>query len=158
MHYDDDKMILTKNVGEADETTIYHLENDVLLEKNYIIALNEENTSMNYLSEGTLENACEIRKINNIVSSRNCTSKPNEYPFINNYTSYQDGEVLQYRKTKITKKDDKTYEKHYSSAESVNEKEVYKLGAIYSLNEKNLVSSIKYLGDENFEIIIDYTY
>ena len=158
MHYDDDKMILTKNVGEADETTIFHLENDILLGKYYVIFNDDTNISMNYLSEGTLEKNCEIRKINNDVWSRNCTSKPNEFPFINTYTSYQDGEVLQYRKTKISKKDDKTYEKYYSSAESVDERDVYKLGAIYSLNEKNLVHSIKYLGEENFEIVIDYTY
>lgn len=156
--YDDAKMILSKNVGEADETTIFHLENDILLGKYYVIFNDDTNISMNYLSEGTLEKNCEIRKINNNVWSRNCTSKPNEFSFINTYTSYQDGEVLQYRKTKISKKDDKTYEKYYSSAESVDERDVYKLGAIYSLNEKNLVHSIKYLGEENFEIVIEYIY
>jgi hypothetical protein len=159
VRYNDDQMILTHNVGEADETTLLWMDKGELLEKNYVLAIDDHHTDMNTFVEERLENNCKSRYINDTKWSENCSSEKNVFPYIHTYTSYQEGEVLQYRKIKIEKRSEKTFEKYYSTAEQLGEKDDYQLGGTFQLNDKKLVKSISFSkGNENRVIMIDYTY
>ena len=58
VNYDDRQLILSKNIGEADETKVYHLENGKILQKNYTIMQDENYAQMNSYSEETMKNNC----------------------------------------------------------------------------------------------------
>jgi hypothetical protein len=159
IQYDDEAMILLKNKGDAEQINIYKLKDNVLLETSYILMEDDSYSNMNYIIENILEDNCKIRKYNNTVYSKTCRSKANGVPFIKTATSYQDGEVMLFRKSKIVKKDDKTLEEYFSTAESENEKDHFELGIIYKFNEKNLLNEIKVLiQGKNNVFTMEYTY
>lgn len=159
IHYNDTYVLFSKTEDESEETRIYYLENNQLLDKIYTIMNEEHYIYMNSFIETTMEGNCEIQKIDNIVVKRECSSNKKEFPVVYNYTSYQDGNILQFRKTKIVKVNNNTYEKHYSIAKEEAEMDNYKLGIVYSLNDKNLVNSIIYKNDEKtIQYLIEYTY
>lgn len=157
--YDDNKMIFTRNAGDATETTIYWLENSKLLLKVYTLMDNDKFAYMNTLAEEKTENNCIVYSLNNKIGTRNCSTPPNSFPFVHVYTSYQDGEVLQYRKSKIEKKSESTFEKYYSDAKLEGEKDAFKLFGTFQLNEYNLVSEYNFKKNKDNESIkVEYTY
>ncbi|WP_179376112.1 hypothetical protein [Winogradskyella wichelsiae] len=157
--YDDDKMISFQNIGDANETNVYYLKNDKKNIENYIIMIDDTYASQNSLSKTINEKNCEIRYINNVVWTRNCFTDQNVFPYLHTYTSYQDGEVLQYRKFKIEKKNKKTYHKYYSNAQQDTDKDMYELKGIYQLNDDNLVTNYTITDDEEkVNLEIEYIY
>ena len=157
--YDNDKIIMYRNVGDANETDVYWLDNNQLLSKSYTIMENDEYSQQNIFVEHKMINECEHFVINNRVWSIDCDSEKAKFPAIHTYTSFQDGEVLQFRKSKIVKKDDFTYEKYYSKAERENQKDDFELGSTYKLNDQKLVASISFRKNEKARILkIDYTF
>jgi hypothetical protein len=158
-NYDDDKIIVSRIVGDADETYVYWLENDALVYKEYTLMQNDDYAYMNVFVENKLKNNCEEYYINNQLWSIDCGSKNGQYPYIHTYTSFQDGEVLQFRKSKIVKKESTVFEKYYSKAERQEQKEDYTLWGVYKLNKQNLVDSISFeKNEENRVIKFDYTF
>jgi hypothetical protein len=159
IRYNDDKMIFSDIRGDANETAIYRLENNIVLENSYIIMKDDKLSYMNCVVEEKIEDNCTLRYINNILWSRNCSSPENVYPFIFKYTSYQDGNVLQYRKSKLEKTGEKKFDKYYSSAEREGEKEVYNFFGTLEFNENNFLSSYHFTKDKISQVIkVDYTY
>ncbi|MCP2028611.1 hypothetical protein L1276_003781 [Flavobacterium sp. HSC-32F16] len=159
INYDDGKMIFSGSFGDANETEVNWLENGVLLKKSYILMSDNKSSHMNTFAEEKIENDCNLLYINNVLWTKNCSTKKNVFPFIHKYTSYQDEKVLQFRKSKLEKKDDKTFEKYYSDAESEDQKDNFKLFGTFFLNEYNLVSSYNFTKDKTNRIVkIEYTY
>ncbi|MEP6806430.1 MAG: hypothetical protein ABI892_18020 [Flavobacterium sp.] len=157
--YDDSKMISTEKVGDANETRISWLENGKLLQKSYTLMIDDKFAYMNSFTEEKIENNCTAYYINNVVWTRNCGSQPNIYPFTHKYTSYQNGNVLQFRKSKIEKKGNTTFEKYYSEAEQETENDNFKFFGTIQLNDHNLVDSYNFTKNNTNQIIkIDYTY
>ena len=155
--FDNDKLILTKNIGEADETRIYWIENGNLLSKNYTMMIDDNYSHMNTFSEEKIKNNCVIREINGIVWSENCGSKEGVFPFTHTYTSYQDGEILQKKNYKINKKSETLYE--LSIQNSSNDDQNLKPAGTYHLNEKGLIKKYVYAKDDEAKNIeIEYTY
>lgn len=158
INYDDSKMILTENVGDADETKVFWIENGQLLQKSYTLMADDKFSYMNTFVEEKFENNCISYYINNVVWSHNCSGANNKFPFIHTYTSYQDKEVLQFRKSKIEKKNDTTFEKYYSEAERADQNDNYKLWGTFLLDDYNLVDSFNFTKDDTAKTIkIDYT-
>lgn len=156
--YDDAKMIFSYNLGAANALRVIWIENNVLLEKAYNLMVNESYPYMNIFSEEKLENNCITKYINNTVWTINCNND-NTFPFINKYTSFQDGEVMQYRKTKLVKKGDKLFEKYYSTAKKEGAKDNFKLCSVFHFNAQNLLSSYELINDnETSNTTIEYTY
>lgn len=113
---------------------------------------------MNTFTEEKFENNCISYYINNVVWTHNCGGPNNKFPFIHTYTSYQDKEVLQFRKSKIEKKSDATFEKYYSEAERADQNDNYKLWGTFHLDDFNLVDSFNFTKDGIAKTIkIDYT-
>lgn len=159
IRYNDDKMIFSDNRGDANETTVYRLENNVVLENSYIIMTDDKFSYMNSFAEEKIENNCTLRYINNILWTKNCGSPENVFPFIFKYTSYQDGNVLQYRKSKLEKKGENKFEKYYSSAEREEETEVFNFFGALEFNENNLLDTYRFTKDKISQVIkVDYTY
>lgn len=159
VNYNDTQLILTQNVGEADETQIFWLENDELLEKTFTLMQNENYAETNMFSEEKLKNNCVNRLINDELWTNICSSKQGEFPFTYSYTSYQDGEILQKKNYKITKKSEGLYEYFGNNDEDEKNAEPLKLKGTYHLNEKNLISSFNFLkDDEAKKIEVEYTY
>ncbi|PXY43611.1 hypothetical protein [Flavobacterium hydrophilum] len=158
INYDDNKVIFTANIGDANETTVYWLENGKLLQKSYTLMADDKFSYMNTFTEEKYENNCISYYINNVVWSNNCGGTENKFPFIHTYTSYQDKEVLQYRKSKIEKKDNRTFEKYYSAAERADQNDDYKLFGTIHLDDFNLVDSYSFTKDNEAKTIkVDYT-
>jgi hypothetical protein len=158
INYDDNKIIITENLGDANETTIYWLDNGQLLQKSYTVMIDDQFSYMNTFVEEKSENNCISYYINNSVWTKNCSGASNTFPFIHTYTSFQNREVLQYRKSKIEKKNDRTFEKYYSEAESADQNDNYKLWGTFHLDEYNLVDAFNFKKDNIEQTIkIDYT-
>lgn len=156
--YDDTKMIFSSDLGGANEVRITWIENNVLLEKAYALMVNEGYPYMNIFSEEKLENNCITKYIDNNVWTINCNND-NIFPFINSYTSFQNDEVMQYRKTKLVKKGDKLFEKYYSTAKKEGAKDDFKLCSVFHFNDQNLLSSYELIEDNvTSNIKIEYTY
>lgn len=159
INYDDTKMIFTENVGGANDTRIVWLENGITLQKSYTLMIDDKFAYMNSFVEEKIENNCIAYYINNTIWTNNCSSPANVYPFTHKYTSYQDGKVLQFRKSKIEKKGEKTFEKYYSEAELEEQADNYKLFGTFQLNDQNLVNAYNFTKDKvNQSIKIEYTY
>ncbi len=159
INYDNEKIIMYRNVGDANDTDVYWLNNNMLLSKSYTIMENDNFCHQNIFVEHKMVNDCEHFLINNKVWSIDCDSKKGDFPAIHTYTSFQDGEVLQFRKSKIIKKDEFTFEKYYSKAEKEDQKDDYELGMTYKLNEQKLVTSISFNKNvKNRLIKNDYTF
>ena len=159
VNYDNDKMIMYKNVGDANETQVYWIENNIMISKSYTIMENDEYAHQNSFLENKIVNDCEHFMINNRVRSIDCDSEKGKFPAIHTYTSFQDGELLQFRKSKIVKKDDFTYEKYYSKAENENQNDDFELFGTYKLNEQKLVTTFNFKKDgENKVVKINYTF
>ena len=110
----------------------------------------------NSFAEEKNENNCYVDYYNGKIWTRNCSSKIDVFPYVNEYTSYQDGEVLQHRKTRIVKKDEQTFEKYYSEEEKG---EDYKLWGTFKLNEQKLVTTYTFTKGNTTKVLkIDYTY
>ncbi|WP_281309887.1 hypothetical protein [Flavobacterium flavigenum] len=158
VNYDDNKVIFSGNVGDANETTVYWLENGKLLQKSYTLMADDKFSYMNTFAEEKFENNCISYYINNVVWSNNCGGAENKFPFIHTYTSYQDKEVLQFRKSKIEKKDDRTFEKYFSAAERADQNDDYKLFGTIHLDDFNLVDTYSFTKDNEAKTIkVDYT-
>jgi len=158
VNYDDNKIVITENVGDANQTTIFWLENGKLLRKSYTLMADDKFSYMNNFVEEKFENNCVVYYINNVVWTRDCSGASNVYPFVHTYTSFQNKEVLQFRKSKIEKKDDRTYEKFYSTAERAEQNDFYKPWGTIHFDEMNLVDMLKFTKDNNEQTIkIDYT-
>ncbi|MEO8238977.1 MAG: hypothetical protein ABI793_09345 [Flavobacterium sp.] len=159
IRYNDDKMIFSDIRGDANETAVYRLENNVLLENSYIIMTDDKFCYMNSFTEEKIEDNCILRYINNILWTKNCGSPENVFPFVFKYTSYQDGNVLQYRKSKLEKQGEKKFDKYYSSAEREEEKEVFNFFGTLEFNENNLLDTYRFTKDKISQVIkVDYTY
>nr|WP_294923305.1 hypothetical protein [uncultured Flavobacterium sp.] len=155
--YSDNKMILSQNVGEANATHIFWLENSKVLEKRYILMIDDKFSYMNSFSEEKFENNCITHYINNSVWTKNCSGASNTFPFIHTYTSFQNKEVLQFRKSKLEKKDERTFEKYYSESKSADQNDTYKLWGTFHLDESNLIDTINFTEDNMEQTIkIDY--
>lgn len=158
INYDDNKMIVTENVGDANETKVFWIENGNLLQKSYTLMADDKFSYMNTFAEEKFENNCISYYINNAVWTHNCGGTNNKFPYIHTYTSYQDKEVLQFRKSKIEKKDDRTFDKYYSEAERADQNDNYKLWGTFHLDDFNLVDSFNFTKDGTAKTIkIDYT-
>lgn len=153
--YNDGQIVFTKNVGEADDTTIFYFENDEILRKSYTIMQDENASSMNSFSEEKLKNKCVEYTINSELWSTICSSKPGEFPFMHSYASYQNGEVLQKMSYKIVKKTDNAYDQFFTSDE-----ESQKLRGTYHLNDKNLITFFDFAKNESDtkKIEVEYYY
>ncbi|MEO7978513.1 hypothetical protein [Flavobacterium sp.] len=158
INYDDNKMIFTENVGDANETTVFWIENGKLLQKSYTLMIDDQFSYMNTFVEEKFENNCILYYINNDVWSHNCSGPDKIFPFVHTYTSFQNKEVLQFRKSKIEKKNDRTFEKYYSEAERADQNDTYKLWGTFNLDEYNLVDTFNFKKDDIEKTIkIDYT-
>ncbi|QCE43067.1 hypothetical protein [Psychroserpens sp. NJDZ02] len=157
--YADDKMMSFQNIGGANEINVYYLKNGEKNFKNYIIMIDEAYASQNTLSQTITEKNCKIRYINDAVWSRNCFTDQNNFPYVHTYTSYQDGEVMQYRKFKIEKENEKLYKKYYSNATQDSDKDEYMLNGTYVLNKDNLVTNYTIIDDQEIiNLEIEYIY
>jgi hypothetical protein len=158
INYDDGKMIFSADYGNANDTEVSWLENGELLKKSYALR-NDDKSDMNTFAENKIENNCNLSYINSQLWSKNCSSKANVFPFVHTYTSYQDGKVLQFRKSKIEKTGGKSFEKYYSETESEDVSDDYKLFGTFYLNDKNLLSSYNFTKDKKNRILkVEYTY
>ena len=158
VNYDNDKIIMFRNSGDANETQVFSLDNNVLLLKSYTIFENDYYCDQNSFVESKIVDDCEHFIINNKLRSIDCDSEKGKFPSIHTYTSFQNGELLQFRKSKIVKKDDFTYEKYYSKAERENQEDDFELWGTYKLNEQKLVTDISFNKDgRNKFIKIEYT-
>ncbi|MGO3183365.1 MAG: hypothetical protein ACTIJ9_11090 [Aequorivita sp.] len=159
VNYNDDKIIFLNDVGDANETLIYSLDQGELVFKKYTIMKNEIYETENSFTEVKYENGCKIQYIQNELWKKVCNSDATSFPYTHTYTSYQDGEVMQYKKLQITKKNDRTFEKHYSQAENADENDVYALNAIYQFNDQDLLESYTMIRGNNKNVIsLDYTF
>ncbi len=146
--FDDDKMILFENVGDADETTIYHFENNQLLSKRMILMTDDNFANQNSIREEKLENDCVVIHMDGKIIDKDCYGKDGVFPYIVSYTSYQsaaDGQgsdFMNFTKFKIEKKDSNTFEKYYSDAEKPKDPDHYKLYTTFYL-ENNLITKLK---------------
>ncbi|GAA4767627.1 MULTISPECIES: hypothetical protein [Flavobacterium] len=158
--YNDDKMIISKKMPDGEETKVYWLENDELLEKEYQLATDDNLAYNNTILEDKFENNCKIQTYNDQMFRKICFSKKDEVPFIHTFTSYQGENILQHYKVKLIKKNETTFERYLSESEdSKDQKENYKLFGTYQLNEKKQITSFKFIKDKTEKNIkIDYTY
>ena len=155
--FDNDQLIITKNIGEADETRIYWIENGNFLSKSYTMMIDDNFSHMNSFSEEKIKNNCAIYEINGIVWSENCGGKEGVFPFTHTYTSYQDGEILQKKNYKVTKKSEVLYELFIQNS-SNDDQDLIPRGT-YHLNEKGLIKTYVYAKDDEAKNIeIEYTY
>lgn len=158
--YNDDKMIISKKTPNGEETKIYWLDNEELLEKEYQLATDDNLAYNNTILEDKLENNCKIQTYNDQMFRKICFTKKDEVPFVHTFTSYQDENILQHYKVKLIKKNETTFERYLSESEDPKEqKENYKLFGTYQLNEKKQITSFKFIKDKTEKNIkIDYTY
>lgn len=155
--YDNGQIVLSKKVGAADETTIFYFENGRILRKSYTIMQDENAASMNSFSEEKLKDDCIQYTINSEIWTKICSSKPGEFPFTHNYTSYQDGKILQEKYDKITKKSEVLYEL-FSQNSSNDDQNLKPLGT-YHINEKGLIKTYIFAkDDETKKLEIEYTF
>ena len=154
--YNNYKMILFCNNADFAETTEVWIENQMLLSNIYFLMVDDADCYSNSFAEEKNENNCYVDYYNGKIWTRNCSSKIDVFPYVNEYTSYQDGEVLQHRKTRIVKKDEQTFEKYYSEEEKG---EDYKLWGTFKLNEQKLVTTYTFTKGNTTKVLkIDYTY
>ncbi len=155
--YNDTKMIITRKLQDGQETKIYWLENDELLEKTYQLATDDNLAYHNTIIEDKLENNCKSKSYNEVVFSKICFSKKNEFPYFYSTSSYQNTNVMQDYKVKLIQKNKTTYDKYISETED--SKENYQLFGTFQVNEKNQITSYKFLKDKVEKTIkIEYTY
>lgn len=159
VNYDDNKMIFSENRGEANETKVVWLENNVMLKKSYILMIDDKDLLMNYFFEDKFEGNCITSSSNNNIWSMNCSSKTDTFPFIHKFTSFHDGKVVQVRKSKLVKKGDKLFEKYYSTSVRESEKDNFKLFGVFQFNDQNLLSFYDFTKDDvKSRIEINYTF
>jgi len=156
--YSGNKMIISENVGEADATYIFWLENGKILQKKYIIMIDDKLSYMNGYVEEKLENNCISYYDNNTLESKDCSGQSNVFPFVHTSTMFQNSEFYKFRKFKIEKKDDRTFEKYYSESKSADQNDTYKLWGTFHLDESNLIDTINFTEDNMEQTIkIEYT-
>lgn len=157
--YNDNRMILYSNLGLANATHIFWLESGKVLEKRYFLMIDDKLSYQNGYFEEKLENNCIARYTDNqLLESKECSGQNSVFPFIQSITYFQDKEVLKFRKSKIEKKDDRTFEKYNSEAERLDQDDTYKLWGTFHLDESNLVDTINFTEDNMEQTIkIDYT-
>ncbi|TRX38026.1 hypothetical protein FNW52_03750 [Flavobacterium sp. ZT3R18] len=159
VNYDDNKMIFFRNLENATEVIIFWLENNSLLKKQYLLRTEDTYPFLNLFGEEKIENNCITKYLNNSIWSTECSSNKDIFPFVTKNTSFQNGEVMDYRKTKLVKKGDKLFEKYYSTTEQENVKDDFKLFSVFHLNDQNLLSSYELIENkENSNVKIEYTY
>lgn len=152
--YHDGQMIFSKNVGEADDTTIFYFEKGKILQKSYTIMQDENATNINSYSEETVKDGCVLQTINSELWKKTCSSKTDEFPFNYTYTSYQDGKVLQTMADKVIKKSANFYEQFVSDEDGKST-----LRGTYHLNEKNLITSFDFAKDNDTKKLeVEYSY
>lgn len=157
--YDDDKMIFPTDLENDFGVIVFSLKNNLLLEKRYSLRTEDTYPFFNFFGEEKIENNCITKYLNNTVLWINCSSNKDLFPFENKYTSFQNGEVMQYRKTKLIRKDKKLFEKYHSTAKQESAKDDFKLFSVYHLNDQNLLSSYESIEDSvKQNIKINYTY
>ena len=155
--YSDNKMIISEDVGEAKATLIFWLENGKILQKKYIIMIDDKLSYMNGYVEEKLENNCIAYYDNNTLESKDCSGQSNVFPFVHTSTMFQNSEFYKSRKYKIEKKDDRTFEKYYSESKSADQNDTYKLWGTFHLDESNLIDTINFTEDNMEQTIkIDY--
>ncbi|PBI83708.1 hypothetical protein BSF41_44220 [Flavobacterium sp. ACN2] len=157
--YIDNKMIISENISEVNPTYIFWLENGKILEKRYILMIDDKFSYMNSYGEEKIENNCISHYINNVVWTNNCSTANNKFPLIYTYTTYEDKEMSQFIKFKIEKKNDTTFEKYYSKAKRSDQNDDYKLLGTLHLNDFNLVDTYIFTEDNETKTIkVDYTF
>jgi hypothetical protein len=155
--YIDNKMIFSENIGDANETKVFWLENGQLLQKSYTLMTDDKFSYMNSFVEEKIENNCTNYYINNMLWTKNCGGQSTAFPLVYTYTSFQNGEVLQFKKSKLEKKGERTFEKYYSDAENENLNDNYKLWGTFHLDDFNLVDTCNFTKDGMEQTIkIDY--
>lgn len=158
INYDDEKMIFTENVGDADETkVIWFNNNNNLLNNRYILMNDNRYANQNMVIEDKEEKNCIISYMNEVILFKNCSTQYNVFPYTHSYTSYQDGEFMQFIKYKIEKKESNIFEKYRSSADNENKKDIYELSQTIYLNKDNLISKI-INADNKLTITVEYTF
>ncbi len=158
--YDNEKMILVKKTDELTKTDIYWIENDELLLKSYEIRNDNALGYANSYRERKISNNCINDYFDGRLWAKNCDSKKGVFPYLHTYIRYQDdGTVLQFRKTKIEKKDENTYQIFGSKAQAEEQKDDYHLFAIIYLNQLGLVGKFDIIDKEKKGIVeIQYSF
>lgn len=157
--YINNKMIISENISEVNPTYIFWLENGKILQKRYILMIDDKFSHMNSYTEEKIENNCISNYINNVLWTNNCSTADNKFPLIYTYTSYQDKEILQNIKFKIEKKSDTIFEKYYSKAKRSDKNDNYKLLGTLHLNDFNLIDTYIFTEDNEAKTIkVDYTF
>ncbi len=152
VNYDDNKMILSENIGDANETTVFWVENNILLSKRYILMKDNAYASQNTIIEEKIEANGVVNGIikysNGQIIEKNYSTPYGSFPYVHTYTSYQSAaanqkpEFMEQKRYKIEKKGTSVFEKYYSDAQKSNEKDNYKLNKTFYLNENNLIYKI----------------
>ncbi|MFD2909508.1 hypothetical protein ACFSX9_12280 [Flavobacterium ardleyense] len=148
VNYDDHKMILSENLGDANETRVYWIEKDMLLSKRYIVMTDNTYADQNSVIEDKIVDNCVVTYVDGNVTFKNCISPYGVFPFTHSYISYQfnpdnqKNEFMQLIRFKIIKNGTKSFEKQYSSAQNEKEKDNYTPDTTFHLNENNLISKI----------------
>lgn len=155
INYNDDALILSHDMGGAIETKKLWLENSVLMQKTYLIMKDDGNEMQNYLTEQIKEGNCIQYYVNNELSSADCFSQTNQFPYEHVYTSYQEGKVLQEIKYYVEKKSDVEFQLIQENSNSDNEKTT----GIFTLNDHGLLDNYsRKEGKEENNVQLQYMY
>ena len=156
--YNNEKMIMLQTIRNGKETKVFTLVNNLLLCKSYEV-MDNDNSYDNWFWEEKYEGNCKVTYSNDIVSSKDSSSKIGTFPFIHQSISYQDSMVLQFKKSKIEKKDDKNFVQYYSKATQEDQEDEYELFGTFQFNEHNLISTFTFTKDNETNLLkMDYTY
>ena len=154
IYYDDTQILETGNVGEADDVSLFWLQNGRLTKQTATLFLKDEFVYMNMFVEERANKDCYDTYINNELWEHICVTEPNIFPWKYSITSYQNGKVLQERKYRINEKSDQVYEIYFAGTDKKNDE----LMSTVTLNERGLISQLKNNGSESYTISTEYAY
>lgn len=143
--YNDDKMILSEDLGGATETSVLWVEENVLLLKRYIVMKDAAYATQNMIIEQKIEGSEIITYLNGKISNRLYSSPHGIFPMTYSNTSYQDDGpnkdpiILQSRKFRIEKKDDGVFEQYSSTVLNPDDKDKFELDSTFYTNENNAI-------------------
>lgn len=159
--YENEKMIFVKKMAESTTTIVYWLENGELLMKMYDITNNKDfDPTNNFCLEYKTEGDCIVDYKNNKIKKKTCAGNKGIFPYIFTQYFYQnDGEIAEFSKGKIEKKDSKTYELFYSKVEDETQADNYYLYGTIHLNKQEDVKTLETLeADKKSRMDIEYSY
>ncbi|WP_310556791.1 hypothetical protein [Flavobacterium sp.] len=158
INYDDQEMIVYNDakVDQVKTITVYSImkESENLIYKKFMVYDTDYSNPINFIFEDKHNGKYFENYKDDELLSKNYTSKKGVFPYFEEYTSYQDGVLMQKLKSKIEKVTETCFKLYYENQES----KKYELSKTYFVNNHKMLTKVIPASNQDPIITLEYSY